>query len=174
MVPGMLDNRLRLTNRIKRIGRARRWIVSGSMALLAVIVFSGSMLAGGWCRADPIVEIDGEEIQVWVAIPNAFQPAVNGPINVMFAQPWDAETEVTFVDAGFNGHGETVQFVNAGTRNSDGSMNVGVWVQVPIDASMLPYGVYEVPVRLEIVTADGTMFVHGSHWWTQGEVTVGG
>ena len=152
----------------------RRWLTSAGMAFLALIVLHGSIFAGGWCRADPIVNINGEEIQVWVAIPANMQQAVNGPIKVQFSRPWDGNAQVIYLDSGFNGHGEEVSFFTGGSANPDGSMQIQIFVTVPVDSSKLPAGVWTVPVQLEIITHNGSSFVSGNHWWTSTTVTVGG
>jgi hypothetical protein len=157
-----------------RILKVRRWLFSTGLALIALVALSGGIFAGGWCRADPIVEINGKEVQVWVAIPANMQNAVNGPIQVRFERPWNAKAKVLYRDSGFNGYGERVTFFDGPSANPDGSMNLQVFVTVPVDASKLPSGVWEVPVQLEIITNRGTTVVHGSHWWTAATVQVGG
>ncbi len=152
----------------------RRWLASSSLAIIALVALSGTIFAGGWCRADPIVEINGEEVQVWVAIPDNMQSAVTGPIEVRFSRPWGTNASVTYLDDGFNGYGERVRFFTDSPANADGSMNIQVFVTVPVDLSKLPAGVWKVPVQLEIVTDNGRTVVDGSHWWTSTSVRVGG
>ena len=159
---------------MKRMLVGWRWAVSTGLAMIAVLALTGSIFAAGWCRADPIVKINGEEVQVWVAIPANMQTAVNGPIQVQFGRPWNATTKVLYLDSGFNGHGERVTFFDGPSANPDGSMNIQVFVTVPVDASKLPSGVWDVPVKLEIVTDNGTTHAYGSHWWTATTVKVGG
>lgn len=163
-----------MTNRIQRLLIGRRWFVSTGLALITLIALSGGIFASGWCRADPIVTINGEEVQVWVAIPADMQSAVNGPIQVRFSRPWNADAKVIHLDSGFNGYGEKVTFFDGPSANPDGSMNIQVFVTVPIDATKLPAGVWNVPVQLEIVTDRGTTYAYGNHWWTATTVKVGG
>ena len=60
------------------------------IALAALLIFGSAatpVSAGkGWCRSDPIVTLNGVELQFWVAIPDDVQDDVLGPINItMFA-----------------------------------------------------------------------------------------
>ncbi len=170
----MLAQASRHAGRALRAATQRRWLASSSLALLLIALVGGQIAIGsGWCRVDPIVEINGEEIQVWVAVPNGAEDAVNGPIEVEFTAPAGATTEVTFVDSGFNGYGETVTFAPGATVNSDGSMNIQITVHVPMDTSSMTSS-DAVPVQLEIITSDGSRFVTGNHVQTQTTVTVGG
>lgn len=159
---------------MKRMMRGRRWIYSSALALTAIIVLSGGVFAGGWCRADPIVQINGEEVQIWVAIPDDMQHTVNGPIQVLVSKPWGTDAHVTFLDEGFNGHGETVRFFTSGPPNSDGSMDIQIMVSVPVDTSQLPSGTWSFPVMVEVITDNGTTVSAGNNWWTSTQVTVGG
>lgn len=170
----MVTHAYPLTNRMKRMFAGRRWLTSSSLAVILLVAFSGQIFAGGWCRADPIVEINGEEIQVWVAIPENMQRAVNGPIEVQFSKPWKADAHVVYLDEGFNGHGERVRFFTGTSARSDGSMDIQIFVQIPVDSSKLPPGVWTVPVQLEIITDKGKKVVDGTHWWTSTTVRVGG
>ena len=79
--------------------------------IFALILVSGPASAGRlWCRADPIVRLDGVEYQVFISIPDENVPEVNGPLVFDVYSPRDTAHELIFVDAGFNGHGETVEF----------------------------------------------------------------
>jgi hypothetical protein len=170
----MLNHTPGLTNRMKRMFTKRRWLASSSLAIITLVALSGTIFAGGWCRADPIVEINGEEVQVWVAIPANMQSAVTGPIEVRFSKPWGTNASIIYLDDGFNGYGERVRFFTDSPPNADGSMNIQVFVKVPVDSSKLPAGVWKVPVQLEIVTDNGRTVVDGNHWWTSASVRVGG
>ncbi|MEZ4520526.1 MAG: hypothetical protein R3A46_02620 [Thermomicrobiales bacterium] len=159
---------------MKRINLGRRWFMSSSLAMIAILALAGSTFAGGWCRADPIVEIDGEAVQIWVAIPENLQPAVNGPIQVIVSRPWNANSRVLMLDSGFNGHGERVTFFANNGRNRDGSMDIDVFVVVPINQQALPPGTWQAPVMVEIITAKGKTVAYGNNWWTSARVSVGG
>ena len=136
----------------------RRWLVSGLVSTLALLVFGGAVLAGGWCRADPIIELEGEEVQIWAAIPNEYQALVNGPIDVTVTLPTNRSHSVVFTDSGFNGYGETVTFVNGGKATGN-RYEIDVHVEVPFDSSVNPA---DVPLEVEVITELGTQTHLGS------------
>ena len=154
--------------------RSRRWLVSGLVPILALLVLGGGVLAGGWCRADPIVELEGEEVQIWVAIPEEYQSQVNGPIDVTIAVPDDVDTEVKFLDAGFNGHGETVTFVEGGKGDED-EFAALITVSVPMEGqgpSSLAAQASSVPVQVEVVYDGESRFFMGTNVQTNAHVIV--
>jgi hypothetical protein len=106
-----------------------------TLGLLAVLMLAAPAMAGRtWCARDPIVRINGHDIQMWVAVPAEYVPLVSGPIDIeiLTAQPVDAE--VLYLDEGFNGYGETVRFglMKRGKVYSDGSFDIKLNVKVPI------------------------------------------
>ena len=110
-------------------------ILATTLGLLAVLMLAAPAMAGRvWCARDPIVRINGHDIQMWVAIPTEYVPLVSGPIDIeiLTAQPVEAET--LFLDEGFNGYGETVRFglLRKGKTYSDGSFDIQLNVKVPI------------------------------------------
>ena len=149
-----------------RLFPRRRWLVSGVIPILALLVLGGGVLAGGWCRADPIVELEGEEVQIWVAIPDQHQSKVNGPIDVEIAVPDGVSTEVTFLDAGFNGHGETVTFVEGGKGRPD-KFEAHISVSIPLDNPNLA-----IPAEVEVIHAGTSEFFSGTSSLTFAKVKV--
>lgn len=138
----------------------RRFSTALVMGMLALLVFVVPVGAGvSWCRADPIVSLNGTEVQVWVAVPDQYVGLVNGPIDVQFVIPAAVERYVVFTDAGFNGYGETVSFANKGKVQSSGAFSTNITVKVPIQAgSVLPV---HVPVQVEVI-------VNGQSTWYTG------
>lgn len=130
----------------------RRVTVSLLLGLLAILVFAMPAGAGvTWCRADPIVRINGTEVQVWVMIPEQYQSAVTGPIDVAFQVPSGAKTAVVLTDSGFNGYGERVTFSGStGSYLPDGSFFVSLVVKVPMKNQIA-----SVPVLVEVVHPNG-------------------
>src|SRR5687767_5827737 len=88
-----------------------RRMLAVALAIIIMLV-SGSTVSAGkqWCRADPVLEVEGTRIQVLVGIPAAQQALVNGPIAIDVQTPPGAARQVVMTDAGFNGHGEAVGF----------------------------------------------------------------
>jgi hypothetical protein len=133
----------------------KRLVFAGLFPVFALLILVAPVASGlQWCPKDPIVSLNGQAVQIWVAIPEGYQPVVTGAIDVVVASPAGVEREVLFTDEGFNGYGETVEFVDAGTFQGD-AMPVSVDVNVPYDASQLSDG--NLPVRLTIVLPDDSV-----------------
>jgi hypothetical protein len=140
----------------------RRLAWSLAIAATAVLILVTPATAGvSWCRADPIVLLNGAEVQIWVAIPEEYERLVTGPALVTISTPPTVDTEVVHLDAGFNGHGEEVVFKRRGKMDTDGSFDVDITVTIPIDIARLRHDFtrYDVPTMLEIVTSDGQRIV---------------
>ncbi len=140
---------------MKRLG------VAGLISIFALYLIMSPTLAGlQWCPRDPIVSLNGHEVQIWVSIPEEYQAAVTGPVEVLVAVPKGVHSEVVFTDEGFNGHGETVEFRERGKIRS-GMMKVDVKVRVPYDQSLVEGG--NLPIRLQIVLPDGEVIEVEDH-----------
>jgi hypothetical protein len=157
----------------------RRFGVSFILGLLALIVTIAPASAGvGWCRADPIVTLDGAPLQIWVAIPEPYQPYVNGPIEVRIAVPKDVtEKLVVYTDAGFNGHGEEViwKTLKKGSSSPDGVIPVRVEVKVKFSKKALKAAFgkgVQVPVRVEVIQNGASQWFEGTHTNTKFEIAV--
>lgn len=114
----------------------RKMLVAMTLGVLAVLMLAAPAMAGRtWCARDPIVRINGHDVQMWVAVPAEYVSLVSGPIDIQIltAQPVDAE--VLFLDEGFNGYGETVTFgaLKRGKVYSNGSFDLQLKVKVPIN-----------------------------------------
>lgn len=156
----------------------RRLITAGCLSLLALLVLALPASAGvTWCRADPIVELDGTEVQIWVAIPADYEHLVTGPIRVTVFTPNKVSKETTFLDKGFNGYGEEVIFKHRGKVTDSGSFPVEIKVQVPLDNRQLnrEFGLRDIPVLVDIITGDGQVFqVEGNNQATGASLHVRG
>ncbi len=171
----------------------KRLTGSVTLALVALALLVAPASAGReWCAKDPVVSLNGTVVQILVAVPKEYVPAVNGAIDVRIAVPSGVESEIVFLDAGFNGHGETVRFQTTnGAVAADGSFDVGIRARVRVDqrtlrALGLPNGA--VPVQVTVITngeltwngdlpvvIDGdTTVVEGSSDGTNVSVTVQG
>jgi hypothetical protein len=63
----------------------------------------------GWCRSDPVLRIEGNLADVFVSIPLAEVPKVNGPTRFVITTPGGIDEAVLLTSPGF-GYGETVTF----------------------------------------------------------------
>ena len=115
---------------------ARKWTLTMGLALLAMLVLATPAMAGRrWCARDPIFQLNGADVQLWAAIPEEYVPLVTGPVNVEVSVPKGVTAKVLFLDAGFNGYGETVsaRILKGGNIYPDGSFDVKLRVTVPIN-----------------------------------------
>lgn len=134
----------------------RRAILCFCLALVASLFVATPAAAGrAWCARDPIVNLGGHIVQVWVAIPNEYVDLVNGPIGVEFTIPAGMDRAVLFTDDGFNGHGEVVSFVDDGSHAGEtpGSFFLGVRMSVPLAEG--PAGIAPptrgIPMRITVI-----------------------
>jgi hypothetical protein len=106
-----------------------------------------------WCKSDPIVRLNGVYVQMLVGIPQEYQSAVNGAVSVTVYTPSaGVSKEITFVDSGFNGYGESVKVVSDSTLKvaKDGSFPVRIVATVPVNATKLKaLGATTLPIQLE-------------------------
>ncbi len=129
-------------------------VLSALIPIIAALVLAlPAQAALLWCKADPIVMLDGRQYQILVSVPEEYVPLVNGPIAVDFWVPESTSYELISTDAGFNGYGEVVTFTRADIEN-----RYYVLIRVPIDDSQLLTSV-AVPVLVEV-------FVDGGNQWT--------
>ena len=63
----------------------------------------------GWCRSDPVLQIEGSLADVFVSIPLTALPQINGPTRFVITTPVGVDEAVLLTSPGF-GYGETVTF----------------------------------------------------------------
>jgi hypothetical protein len=147
-----------------------RWAAL-AFALLALLLLAAPVEAGRrWCARDPIVRVNGTQLQIWVAIPEQYLPFVNGPIRTTVLTPAGVTREVVYLDEGFNGYGEVVTWgdLRASRCRGDrcpravaaagGSFDVRVSAVVPFDHIALREAGQPraVPLQLTVVFEDGS------------------
>lgn len=145
----------------------RRLICSTILATLTMLLVALPAAAGmEWCEKDPIVRLDGTTVQILVAIPQQYERLVTGPVDVEIATPEGTKREVVFIDAGFNGQGERVHFVDEG-RGTGQSLPVGIRVTVPLQRHA------PIPVQLTIIVGDNEpTIVHGTSAGTTADLQI--
>jgi hypothetical protein len=158
--------------------RIRRLTTASCVSLLALLLLAMPAAAGvSWCRSDPIVVLDGTEVQVWVAMESDYEHLVSGPIQVTIFTPNKVSKETTYLDDGFNGNGEEVRFRHRDKVADDGSFPVEIRVRVPLDNRLLyqEYGLTEIPVLIEVISSDGQVIaIEGSNRVTSASLQVHG
>jgi len=134
----------------------RRYLAALTLALLTLLVLAGPTLAGvGWCKVDPIVRLGRTEYQIIVAVPEANVHQINGPLDFTFSSPRGMDQRVLFLDAGFNGHGETVTFSShSRPRNKTHVMRLDVPHTGPVFPVMVEVYVNNTLVDTIIGTSD--------------------
>ena len=142
----------------------RKMFVATTLGLLAVLMLAAPAMAGRtWCARDPIVRINGHDVQLWVGIPVEYVPLVSGPIDIEILTAKPVDGEVLFLDEGFNGYGETVRFglMRKGRVYDDGSFDIQLNVKVPISDRKIR----KVPLQL-------TFTIGGEAVMSGGDTTV--
>jgi hypothetical protein len=115
----------------------RRLVSAGLLSLLTMLLLLVPAEAGVmWCARDPIVTIDGTQVQVWVAIPEAYTPYVKDAVHVRFKTVKGLSRQLLYTDAGFNGHGERVDWGDVAPP-ADGSTPLVIEIQIPVDQKKL-------------------------------------
>jgi hypothetical protein len=139
--------------RRKTVNARRRFGQATLVALIALAVMAMPAGAGKkWCRADPIVRIDGNEIQILVEVQEEHVGAVSGPISIEIGTPANVARELVSTDAGFNGYGEVVTFTNTPNGNGKKGIPVKLKIKLPIDTKLVK-NLKSVQIRV-IITQD--------------------
>lgn len=135
-------------------GRRTAALLLGLLALLVVAMPASAGRA--WCARDPIVTIQGTQLQILIAIPEEYVPYVNGPIHVDVRTPDWAPADLLFVDDGYNGYGEFVTFsiINGNPVYDPSKTQTNVDVMVPIAYDKLPPNT-QVPVQVTLIPGKG-------------------
>lgn len=117
----------------------RHWLVRGPLLGLLVIGFlfhaqsAGALLE--WCRTDPVVDIGGKRMHVYVSGPGDLLEAVTGPTVVEISVPIGVPVSLISTDPGF-GLGWDVRFAESEKlRVTDRGIEVSVRTYVPANAT---------------------------------------
>jgi len=115
----------------------RRFTVAAMVGLIAVLTLAlPASATRGWCARDPIVTIGGTTVQIWVAIPDGFEPFVEDAVEVKVKAPKNLARRLIYTDEGFNGHGEKVSWGDVNDENpNDGIAPIEIEVKVKFDIS---------------------------------------
>ena len=131
----------------------RRRFVGGPLIGLLLAIFllhaPGAAAVIEWCRADPVVEIGGTRLHVYVSGPVEILDAATGPTVVEIAVPPGVPATLISTDPGF-GHGWDVRFVESDTLDATrrrAEVQVSAYVPATADLDIL------------IQVTDGTDFV---------------
>jgi hypothetical protein len=129
----------------------RRSGTAGIVLLLALVLNVQFAEAGRlWCKADPIVTLDGRIVSISLAIPLEYLLLVTGPTVIEITTPPDVERVLIVNDVGFL-HGSIVRFKDGGGKVVDGEIPVTITASVPIDTSRLEPDA-TVPLEITVLT----------------------
>lgn len=105
-----------------------------------------------WCSTkDPIVRLNGTQVQILVAVPEKYEALVNGAIDFEIQTPASTQRELLLTDEGFNKHGETVTWTDLAYAATDTSVvPTRIIVRIPVDRSGLRQG-EKVQVQLTVI-----------------------
>jgi hypothetical protein len=126
--------------------------------------FQRAEAARAWCRADPVIMVDGQLADVFVSSDLAMLTSARGPIQLVIAIPKGSRGSVALTDVGF-GHGYNISFVeSSGLTRSATHTQVRVSAYVSATSSSHPVDVNFSPRALNAglrsilfgVTASGT------------------
>lgn len=142
--------------------RHRLWVVS-LLVLVLLGFISPTYAADSWCKADPIVRMNGTRVQFLTAIPQQYVHLVDGPIRFEIKTPQSVRRELIFTDSGFNGGGEDFSWSDLGDGYRQGAyFDIKVKVLINIKTSAT------VPVRVEVIPENGpTLVFQGTHKGTE-------
>lgn len=122
----------------------KKMSVTTTLALLLVLILGSTVAYAGfhWCADDPVLSIDGTEVNVIIEIPEGTQDLVNGSVKVKVHVPSNVEAHKISTGDGF-GHGEKVKLIRDGEPVEPGD---AIWVQVEVEVP----GTEEFRVRVTV------------------------
>lgn len=94
------------------------------MALMLLVQAQSASAGIGWCRADPLVTVNGRTGHVYVDSTEAMYSSAKAPIKVEIRVPVGSITAAVPLDNGF-GYGYTISFVEDASLNIRGGINGG-------------------------------------------------
>jgi hypothetical protein len=102
----------------------------------------------GWCKADPVIMVDGQLADVFVGSSLDMLLKATGPIKVEILMPTGSKGAVVLTDLGF-GHGYDIVFTQTSTLTRTAThTQVRVRVYAPATSSSLPVTVTFAPRTL--------------------------
>jgi hypothetical protein len=130
-----------------------------ALAALLLLTVQGASASKGWCMTDPVVAIDGQLADIFVAAPLDAPLLVTGPTQIVVAVPVGVDAWLVASDLGF-GKGEEVSFTESrALRVTNEGIEVRVAVYVPATDGAMPVKVDFAPNvigLLQPASAQGT------------------
>ena len=150
----------------------RLLVVFALLSMLATLVVAQPVGATLWCKADPVVRLNGTIVDIAIAIPIEYVPLVNGPGDYEIQTPNGTTRQVVVGDAVGFGKGTVIRFTTGGGAVQQGTFPTTIRVRVPIDQSQLPPG-QTVPTQLTVLPHNGSLLVvSGTTALTTAQLTI--
>jgi hypothetical protein len=121
------------------------WAVPFLVLVVAGLALAAATEVGAiknWCRTDPVVAIDGELADIFVAAPVEAPTLVTGPNEVVVIVPRGVPARVILNDLGFGKGTETAVEESRALRETEHGIEVVIKVRVPARDD-------DMPVRVE-------------------------
>ena len=152
----------------------RLLVVFALLSMLATLVVAQPVGATLWCKEDPVVRLNGTIVDITIAIPLAYVPLVNGPVEYEVQTPIGVARQVVVGDPVGYGKGTVIRFTTGGGAVQEGRFPTTIRVRVPIDQSQLPPG-QTVPTELTVLPHNGSLLVvSGTSTLTTAQLTITG
>ena len=140
-------------------------LVRRGLLVLGLVAVWGVLAAGAdarpiWCKTDPVVQIDGQTVHLYLSSYLAMHEAATGPARIEVTVPTGVEAVLRATDPGFGGQGYDVRFAeSAALKNAPHHLQIRVRAYAPAGDDSLPVVVDVVPGgngRLTGGSASGT------------------
>lgn len=134
------------------------------LAMVALLVLAVPASAGrAWCRADPIMTIDGELVDVYVSSNLQMFFSANGPIQMVVTVPEGVQANIILHDLGFlRGYRTSIEHSGELQVSSDGHVPVRVAIYAPARRNAIPVSVTVVPTGISLLH-DGLLKLDPNH-----------
>ena len=138
----------------------RRLVLLLGLVVVWFLLATGADARPTWCRTDPVVQIDGQTVHIYLSSYLAMNDAATGPTQIVVTVPTGVEAVLRAADPGFGGHGYDVRFAeSAALKTTPRRLQVHVAVYAPATDDSLPVVVDVVPFgdgRIAGGSASGT------------------
>jgi hypothetical protein len=137
------------------------------MLSIMALLLGGSTAEAGkkWCRADPVVAINGHIVDISVYSYLDMQAAATGPVQIVVTLPSGMKGWVLAMDQGF-GHGYAVRFATSAKLHATKSaIQIQVAVYAPASDRSLPVIAQLTPIGAGPIAA-GTASGNANAWVT--------
>jgi hypothetical protein len=132
------------------------------LTLLLGVTAQGAAAGRGWCRADPVIVVDGQAADVFISSDLKMLFSATGPIQMVVEIPNGSKGSLILNDFGY-GYGYRISFVQASDLVRGGHTQVRIRAYAPAHDSSLPVSIIFAPRSLGLgllpvlfgVSADG-------------------